>query len=144
MVKGTQKKETMKAATVHQHSEISGPRAASKAASLKLKKESLQRGEATPSRVFRIEKKADGTFSRTVLNPESHRRKSAREWNDKSEAAQVRLSLGLTQEAFADLLGIGLSTLRSWEQKKREPSGAARMLIAIALKHPEILRDAVA
>lgn len=134
----------MKAASAHQPAEILPPRAAAKAASLKVKKESLLRGEATPSRVCRIEKRADGTISRTAVNPESHRRKSAREWNEKSEAAQVRLSLGLTQEAFADLLGIGLSTLRSWEQKKREPSGAARMLIAIALKHPEILKDAVA
>jgi len=48
------------------------------------------------------------------------------------------------QEAFADLLGIGLSTLRSWEQRKREPSGAARMLIAIAIKHPGVLQEAVA
>lgn len=39
---------------------------------------------------------------------------------------------------------IGLSTLRSWEQNKREPSGAARMLITIALKHPEVLQEAVA
>ena len=54
---------------------------------------------------------------------------------------KVRQSLDLTQEAFAELLGIGL---RSWEQKKREPSGAARMLIAIALKHPEVLQEAVA
>jgi DNA-binding transcriptional regulator YiaG len=45
---------------------------------------------------------------------------------------------------FADLLGIGLSTLRSGEQNKREPSGAARMLSASALKHPEVLQKAVA
>ena len=44
----------------------------------------------------------------------------------------------------SDLLGTGLSTLRSWEQKMREPSGAARMLIAIALKHPEVRQEAVA
>ncbi|MGL5018484.1 MAG: helix-turn-helix domain-containing protein [Luteolibacter sp.] len=56
---------------------------------------------------------------------------------------KVRQSLDLTQEAFADLLGIGLNTLRSWEQKKCEPFGAARMLIAIALKHPEVLHEAV-
>jgi hypothetical protein len=37
-----------------------------------------------------------------------------------------------------------LRTLRSWEQKKRKPSGAARMLIANALKHPEVLQEAVA
>ena len=57
---------------------------------------------------------------------------------------KVHQSLDLTQEAFAGLLGIGLSTLHSWEQKKREPSGAAHMLIAIALKHPEVLQEAVA
>ena len=87
---------------------------------------------------------ADGTFSRVAVNPESQRRKSAKAWEAKSEVAKVRHSLDLTQEAFADLLGIGLSTLRSWEQRKREPSGAARMLIAIALKHPEVFQEAVA
>jgi DNA-binding transcriptional regulator YiaG len=114
------------------------------AATLKSKKDALERGECTPSRVFRIETKPDGTFTRIAVNPESQRRKSAKAWEAKSEVAKVRHSLDLTQEAFADLLGIGLSTLRSWEQKKREPSGAARMLITIALKHPEVLQEVVA
>lgn len=113
------------------------------APSLKAKKEALERGEITPSRVFRIEKRADGTFSRVEVNPETQRGKSAKAWEAKSEVAKVRHSLDLTQEAFADLLGVGLSTLRSWEQKKREPSGAARMLISIALRHPEVLQEAV-
>ncbi len=116
----------------------------SAAAGLKAKKDALERGERTPSRVFRIEKRPDGTFSRIAVNPDTQRRQSAKAWEAKSEVAKVRHSLDLTQEAFADLLGIGLSTLRSWEQKKREPSGAARMLISIALKHPEVLQEAVA
>jgi DNA-binding transcriptional regulator YiaG len=118
--------------------------ATTKTAALKAKKDALERGERTPARVFSVEKKPDGTFSRIAVNSESQRRKSAKAWEAKSEVAKVRQSLDLTQEAFADLLGIGLSTLRSWEQKKREPSGAARMLIAIALKHPEVLQEAVA
>ena len=118
--------------------------AATKTAALKAKKDALEQGERTPARVFRIEKKPDGTFSRIAVDPEIQGRKSAKAWEAKSEVAKVRQSLGLTQEAFADLLGIGLSTLRSWEQKKREPSGAARMLIAIALKHPEVLQEVVA
>ena len=117
---------------------------ATAAAALKAKKDALERGARTPSRVFRMEKQPDGTFSRVVVDPETQRGKSAKAWEAKSEVAKVRHSLDLTQEAFADLLGIGLSTLRSWEQKKREPSGAARMLIAIALKHPEVLQEAVA
>jgi DNA-binding transcriptional regulator YiaG len=111
---------------------------------LKARKKAMERGERTPSRVFRLERQPDGTITRVVVNPESQRRKSAKAWEAKSEVSKVRLSLDLTQEAFAGLLGIGLSTLRSWEQGKRAPSGAARMLIAIALKHPEVLQEAVA
>ena len=114
------------------------------ASALKAKKDALMKGERAPSSVFRIEQKPDGTFSRVAVNPESQRRRSAKAWEAKSEVAKVRQSLGLTQEDFAGLLGIGLSTLRSWEQNKREPSGAARMLITIALKHPEVLQEAVA
>ena len=113
------------------------------AAALKARKDALMKGERAPSRVFRIEQNPDGTFSRVAVNPESQRRRSAKAWAAKSEVAKVRQSLGLTQEDFAGLLGIGLSTLRSWEQNKREPSGAARMLITIALKHPEVLQEAV-
>lgn len=113
-------------------------------ADLKCRKEALVKGERAPSRAFRIEKNDDGTFSRVSLDPEIQRRKSARAWAAKSEAAKVRHSLDLTQEDFAKLLGIGLSTLRSWEQQKREPSGAAKMLIKIAVKHPEVLQEAVA
>jgi DNA-binding transcriptional regulator YiaG len=119
-------------------------RRAPAAAALKAKKETLERGERRPSRVFRMEKRTDGTFSRVAVDPESQRRKSAKAWAIKSEVAKARQSMNLSQEAFANLLGIGLSTLRSWEQKKREPSGAARMLITIAIKHPEVLKEAVA
>ena len=74
------------------------------AANLKAKKDALVRGERAPSRVFRIEKRADGTFSRVAVNPETQRRKSAKAWEAKSEVAKVRQSLDLSQEAFANLL----------------------------------------
>jgi len=115
-----------------------------KAAALKARKDALERGERRPSRVFRVEKMPDGTFSRVPVNPETQRRKSAKAWAAKSDVARARLSLDLSQQAFADMLGIGVNTLRSWEQNKRVPSGAARMLISIAIKHPEVLQEAVA
>jgi DNA-binding transcriptional regulator YdaS (Cro superfamily) len=85
------------------------------AAGIKAKKDALERGGRASTRVFRIEKRPDGTVSRVAMNPEIQRRKSAKAWEAKSEVAKVRQSLDLTQEAFAELLGIGLSTLRSWE-----------------------------
>lgn len=112
-----------------------------KAAGLKAKKDALQRGERAASRVFKLEKLPDGTIRRVELNPEAHRRQIKKAWDAKTEVARARQALNVSQGAFASLLGISLATLRSWEQGKREPSGAARMLIAIAIKHPEILQE---
>ena len=85
---------------------FSTARRSSVAAGLKAKKDALERGERAPARVFRIEKRADGTFARVAVDPESQRRKSAKAWAIKSEVAKARQALDLTQEAFADLLGI--------------------------------------
>lgn len=111
------------------------------AAGLKAKKDALQRGERAASRVFKLEMLPDGTIRRIELNPEAHRRQVKKAWDAQTEVARARQTLNLSQGAFASLLGISLATLRSWEQGKREPSGAARMLIAIAIKHPEILLE---
>lgn len=119
-------------------------RKAIQAESLKQRKKTLLSGERTPSRAFRICKRSDGTLSRVALNPESQRRKSSAAWKSMPEVAKARHTLGLTQDAFAELLGIGINTLRSWEQNKRKPSGAARTLIHIAIKHPEALQEAIA
>ena len=63
------------------------------AAGLKDKKDAVERGERAPARVFRIEKRADGTFSRVAVDPESQRRKSAKAWAINSEVAKGRQSL---------------------------------------------------
>lgn len=134
----------MKTTTPRKGSKIGATKKSIQAKSLKHRKQSLLSGKQAPSRAFRIFKEADGTFSRIAINPQSQRRKSAAAWKSMPEVAKARHTLGLTQEVFAELLGIGINTLRSWEQNKRQPSGAARTLIHIALKHPEVLQEAVA
>lgn len=59
-----------------------------------------------------------------------------------NEVAEARHKTGLSQAEFADILGISKRTLQEWEQGRRAPSGAARTLIGIAKRHPEILREA--
>ena len=56
----------------------------------------------------------------------------------------ARMKSGLSQSAFAKLLGVSVRTLQDWEQGRREPSGAAKTLIAIAERRPEVLREAAA
>ncbi|KAG8151404.1 helix-turn-helix domain-containing protein [Burkholderia catarinensis] len=55
-------------------------------------------------------------------------------------AVLAREKVGLSQSAFASLLGVSVRTLQDWEQGRREPTGAARTLLRVAMLHPEALR----
>lgn len=76
----------------------------------------ILRGKKPPSRSFRI---------------------------DEPDVPAIRRHLGLTQHRFAELLGISLATLRNWEQGRRKPEGAARVLLCVAAKNPRAVLDAV-
>ena len=53
----------------------------------------------------------------------------------------ARTQLEMSQQQFAAMLGISVRTLHDWEQGRREPSGAARTLLKIAARHPEVVRE---
>jgi putative transcriptional regulator len=57
------------------------------------------------------------------------------------EALEARMRSGLSQQKFADVLGVSARTLQDWEQGRRQPSGAARSLLTIAARRPEVLRE---
>lgn len=57
-----------------------------------------------------------------------------------SPVIAARQNSGLSQAAFASLLGVSVRTLQGWEQGRREPTGAAKTLLAIAQKMPAALR----
>ncbi len=77
----------------------------------------ILRGEKTPSRRFVVDKKEDVQF--------------------------VRQTFHASQDAFAKFMGVSVGTLRNWEQGRRRPTGAARVLLTIALRQPELFRAAV-
>jgi len=56
-------------------------------------------------------------------------------------AAEARSRVGLSQQAFARLLGVSPRTLQDWEQGRRKPTGAAKTLLQVAFSHPEVLRE---
>jgi putative transcriptional regulator len=76
----------------------------------------ILRGEAKPARMFTIET---------------------------PDVKEIRNNFKLTQDEFAALLGISVKTLRNWEQGRRVPEGAARVLLQVAAKHPEAIWDVV-
>jgi putative transcriptional regulator len=55
------------------------------------------------------------------------------------DAAVARAKAGLSQQDFALLLGVSPRTLQDWEQGRREPTGAARTLLRVAVANPKAL-----
>ena len=58
-----------------------------------------------------------------------------------SPAAEARNATGLSQSQFATLLRVSVRTLQGWEQGRKQPSGAARTLLAIARSNPKAILE---
>ena len=53
----------------------------------------------------------------------------------------IRQKLDLTQQEFADRFQFPLATVRNWEQGRRKPEGAARVLLQMIEKHPDLVSN---
>jgi putative transcriptional regulator len=56
--------------------------------------------------------------------------------NPELDVRRIRAVTGLSQAKFAELLSIEVSTLRNWEQGRRQPTGAARALLRAIRNDP--------
>lgn len=66
------------------------------------------------------------------------RRRASRAFNVISTDVQaLRKRTQLSQPDFAALLGVEVSTLRNWEQGRREPTGPAKALLRAIRNDPE-------
>ena len=59
------------------------------------------------------------------------------------DVKQIRAQYKLSQQQFASMLGISVKTLQNWEQGRRSPRGAARVLLQVAAKHPDVVWEVV-
>ena len=75
----------------------------------------IERGKRKPSRVFEV-----------------------------IDVRSARKRTGLSQADFARLMQVSKGTLVNWEQGRRNPSGAARSLLMIAKRRPDVLREVFA
>lgn len=55
----------------------------------------------------------------------------------------IRKSQGLSQEAFALRYGFSPPAVRDWEQGRRRPEAAARVLLKVIEKRPDAVLDAL-
>ncbi len=99
----------------------------------------VRRGEAAPSRVWSVTRNGNGPLRRRLIDPGEYQREQRVEWEKTIAATRKRLRL--SQNKFAELLGISVKTLHNWEQGRRKPTGAARVLLRVASRHPEIILE---
>jgi putative transcriptional regulator len=53
------------------------------------------------------------------------------------EVKAIRYKMRQTEADFATMIGVSVSTLRSWEEGKHRPDGPAEALLRIAAKSPK-------
>ena len=56
---------------------------------------------------------------------------------------EIRQSLGMSQQEFALRFSFPLGTLRGWEQGRRVPDGAARVLLTVIAREPKAVMRAL-
>jgi putative transcriptional regulator len=56
----------------------------------------------------------------------------------------IRTRLGLSRPAFAERFGLAVAAVRDWEQGLRRPDPAARVLLLVISRSPEVVAEAVA
>ena len=60
-----------------------------------------------------------------------------------SRVKAVRLRYGLSQPDSAKRFGLSIGTVRDWEQGRRMPEGAARILLRVIEREPDAVARAV-
>jgi putative transcriptional regulator len=93
----------------------------------------IARGELTPTRRWRFERRADGALKRSLVDGDPA----------VADARVARERLKLSQSEFARLIGVSVRTLQNWEQRRRKPAGPAAALIRVAQKQPRAVLTAL-
>jgi len=57
--------------------------------------------------------------------------------NSELDVKAIRLRTGFSQRQFADLLGVSISLVESWEQNRRKPSGSSLKLLNVLDRKPD-------
>jgi putative transcriptional regulator len=63
---------------------------------------------------------------------------------DNVDVRAIRGNLGLSQDTFAKRFGFSLASVRDWEQHRRQPEQAARVLLLVIANDPSAVDRALA
>lgn len=90
----------------------------------------IERGELKPARV-----------TTKVITARDVRPMPAPRFSERA-VRSLRTKLQLSQPVFAHFLNVSPETVKSWEQGKNYPAGAAARLLQVAERHPGLIAQA--
>jgi putative transcriptional regulator len=100
--------------------------------------------ESADSNAGRIDKaRVDATSERDIAEQQAIDEREAKQ-QAAAFARQVRHRLGLTQTEFSQRIDVSVETIRRWEKGQSAPTGAAKTLLQLLDKSPEIALEALA
>jgi putative transcriptional regulator len=62
---------------------------------------------------------------------------------DNVDVKAIRTKLGMSQDSFGLRFGFSPAAVRDWEQGRRQPEQAARVLLLVIDRHPDVVYEAL-
>ena len=84
---------------------------------------------------------SDGSVRRTVVRRDGSIEKQDVLVGPQWQLMAARAQSGLSQSEFARATGVSVRTIQEWEQGRKAPSGAAKSLLKLVSRHPELLAE---
>jgi len=63
--------------------------------------------------------------------------------DDEVDVRAIREAMDLSQQKFADLYGLPVATVQNWESGRRKPELAAKLLLKVIRKSPDVVATAI-
>lgn len=73
-----------------------------------------------------------------------HTEAAARTRYELADVKAIRAALDLSQQEFAQGLGTSVDTVKSWETRRRNPTGLTAKVLAVLQERPELFRELAA
>lgn len=63
---------------------------------------------------------------------------------DVADVKEIRERLHVSQAEFAEALGTNINTIKSWESRRRNPTGTAAKVLSMIMRNPDIYKELAA
>ena len=63
---------------------------------------------------------------------------------DVADVKEIREQLHVSQAEFAEALGTNINTIKSWESRRRNPTGTAAKVLSAIMRNPDIYKELAA